>query len=141
VYYISGDSPEGARTYVSIKALISPAEQGNDGDRFTWTDAGELVTPENFCPCVDLDCHRAFIGVDTRRGTTVAVVAELPLTVEQVTEAIVGSITASWGEDLREHAEEVAADVLERASRFGPGTRVVKDPEDGWVSEEEEAWT
>lgn len=121
---------------MTIRVLVSPAEQGYSGDWFTWTEPGELVTPESFCPCADPDCHRALIGVDTRRGTTVAVVADVPQTAEQITAAVVSSITRAWGDDLRKHAEEVAADMLEQADRFESGTRVVKDPEDGWLSEE-----
>lgn len=68
-----------------MKILVATdAGQDRPGD-FCWTTPGEMVTLGLVCDS-DLDapdagcgCGRAFVGTDTRKGTTTAIVSEVDM--------------------------------------------------------------
>lgn len=121
-----------------MKVLLGPHQQGYDPatGEFTWTAPDEIVLPDSGCPCNNRDCLTAFVGVNTRKMTTTAVVGDVDLTVDQVVASARDSMRRAWGrmftanpealQELDQFADKAAAVMLAEAARFDPDTRVRK---------------
>lgn len=88
-----------------MKVLVAPdSPQGNFGRKgFTWTTPGELVTLASSGDC--------FAGLDSRRCTSKAVVAEVEMTEAELVERLTASVRRMFGggpmdDETTRHVEE-----------------------------------
>jgi hypothetical protein len=110
-----------------MHVLVSPVEPpASESGDFRWTDPGELVIPGTPCDNPECGCDRAFTGLSTRKGTTVAVVADR-VTTEEVLHAAVreSTVRAGWSdEEIHEWWAAVLDATLACAREHPVGARV-----------------
>jgi hypothetical protein len=113
-----------------VKLLTATTQtQGQRPDDFAWCIPGEIVTPfVTVCDRQDPDngcgCGRSFAGLNSARGTTTAIVADIDgYTLEDLTEAVHAYRRhAGWTDGAdRQVSEQHAADIAETAAEFGTG--------------------
>jgi len=79
---------------MAIKLLRATTQgQGQRASDYTWTTEGELVYFSLPCggrhkPDAGCSCQRAMLGLDSKRSTTTAVVAEADITREEFIDAV-----------------------------------------------------
>jgi hypothetical protein len=62
-----------------MRVLVATREtQGQRTDDFYWANDGELVLPPLVCDSPVCGCDRSFVGIDSHKATTTAMVAERP---------------------------------------------------------------
>lgn len=94
-----------------MKCLISTREtQGQRANDFCWVPSGELVmVPITICSGETADascgCARSMVGTTTKSATTTVLVANLPITQDQMAKALKDSL-----EDAGWHTDEDAAE-------------------------------
>lgn len=84
-----------------MKVLVAPTGPGDQPDDFHHAVPGELVTVPFQCSNPECGCDRAWVGATSRKATTTAVVADLPLTRAQYTRALDDSDRAAAGQPPR----------------------------------------
>lgn len=108
------------------------ADAGDRPDDFAHTVPGEIVYLGVVCARDDPEsigdgscgCGRSFAGVGTGMPTTVAVVADLDLTVDDLSAMLADRFTRSGWADPADLAPDAAAEILELAEPFEVGTRL-----------------
>jgi hypothetical protein len=111
---------------------ILKASRGDRPDDFCHTAGPEIVFPSWICDRTygDCGCERAFTGLTSHQGTTIAEVAELDgLEFDLLVEMLHDHLRHE-GVDDRTLAEDFAADLVETASEHEPGTRLRRQDED-----------
>ena len=92
--------------------LISPVAPLSDqpGD-FRWTDPGELVIPSLIaCDTPGCGCEVSFTGQRTGKATTLAVVADQPVSTQELRDRVIARARAAgWSE-----SPDVIAEMLAR---------------------------
>lgn len=119
-----------------MKWIVAPteAQKGTGGLDFSWTNPGEILTvggfkcsrgyPEDGCGCC-----RAFSGLKSRKATTVAVIAEIPISIEKVARQ---DVMRFWCDtvEAKELAEYIGKkiddyrSIIEEIDKFEVGTRI-----------------
>jgi hypothetical protein len=80
-----------------MRYLVGPDKPGDRSDDFTWTEPGEpLLANEGGCGSPGCGCERSFIGVNSRRGTTTALVAEIGQTPEELLALVADSTSSAF---------------------------------------------
>jgi hypothetical protein len=117
---------------LAMKILTATSQtQGARDNDFDWTIEGELVWIGLVCATDKKDpdggcgCGRAFAGLNSQLATTTAMVSDLPLTRDDVAEALAGYYElAGYGTfTIRELAEEVD-EMLQRVAEWDTGVVV-----------------
>jgi hypothetical protein len=105
----------------------TPATQGDRPDDVCFTTDGELVSlPVLECSCPDCGCARAFAGLESHRATTTCRVSDVPLTADELRDAVVRSLAeGGWLVDLDAPADDPAPPVVEALADLH---RVATDP-------------
>lgn len=116
-----------------MRLLVAAVDADPAG--WTWTVPGELVHAAAFCDLADTenhdpahDCLFSFVGVASGRACTLAQVADLEVTREQLAD-IVWVRLIGTGADLTEAKAEVKA-MLDAAANWPAGTRLRRHGEE-----------
>lgn len=103
-----------------MKVLVAPAGPGSEPDDFCFTVPGELVTIPVECEADEgCGCGRSWVGLFTRKATTVAVVTDPDMTAADYLE-VVADHDLGWKLLRIAHHFDVG-DIVER---FGPTIEV-----------------
>lgn len=123
-----------------MKLLVSTTlAQGQRESDFNWCVDGELVIVNPIVCVKDLEdpdggcgCGRAFVGLNSGKATTTAVVADRDFTYEDAAEAIRSSLEQShWLEaDDESDLSDMVQDVLALADNYAVGTVVERRLDD-----------
>lgn len=120
-----------------MKVLV--ASHGDRADDFSFAVPGEVVMLGAVCHRDEYGdgecgCGRAFTGLSSHRGTTVAVVAEVDTDLDSLAGAILDSMTqAGWRFDLTD-AVDVAEEIAAEAAHWPLGTQLRRvQPDDELV--------
>lgn len=79
-----------------MRLLVAPNQPGTRPGDFTWTVPGELVIPAlTVCERDRLDpddgacgCGRSFVGLSSEKGTSTALVADVDIDLQMLTDAV-----------------------------------------------------
>jgi hypothetical protein len=122
---------------VAVKVLT--ASHGERADDFAWTVPGEVVMLGMVCARDEYGdegcgCGRAFTGLSSRRGTTVAVVADLEVDCDDLTGLLAASLADAGWSQAREFARAAAEEIADEAAQWPVGTRLRRvQPDDELV--------
>lgn len=117
---------------------VLTAGAGSRPEDFAHTIPGEIVYIGTIC-AADLPeqggngrcgCGRAFSGVASGKATTVAVVADLELTMDDLAAMLTDRFTRSGWKDPAEMGQGFAEEIVEEAETFPEGTRLRRDIDD-----------
>ena len=109
--------------------------QGDEPNDFCWTSADELATLGFVCcNADDCGCNRSFIGVNTRKATTSAIVAEFDGTWSEYLQALRQSQMDAYPGSYLEDVDFIATYLHSQATKHHVGTVLgVRQWEDGSV--------
>lgn len=114
-----------------MRYLVAPKEKDTSEGGFTFTNPGEpLVLPTFVCSSsCDCGCNRSFVGINSRKGTTIGEVQEVNETIEELarlnlTNFCRGLACASFSKEVLDKEMMVLQSIAATASLRPIGTRM-----------------
>jgi hypothetical protein len=112
-----------------LKVLVATNKtKGYRNNDFNWCNDGEFVVAGNVCdsdcgnPDNSCGCARSMSGLDSRKGTTQAVVASVNMTKTEFRQVIMDAEKKTWGDCFAPtQAKNLAEDAMAFAANLNDG--------------------